>query len=583
MSYILHRPRAIRYMIMSIFLVIFLPYLSPAKTVEVINPAFGDIYFINDIQTVQWQSDYLFDNARIELYKGKEYLCTLAALCENVETFEWTVSQGLVSGEDYQIKVIDTQDENNYGFSRYFRIAAHNPIDEADYPMPVTYSRQWEIHTVDNVADVGYFTGIDVDSQNHPHISYYDDSNDDLKHAYWDGSVWHTEVVDATGNVGTWTSLAVNRNDDNIHISYCDESNRDLKYARWNGSSWSVQTIDGSGNRGEYTCIALDSNGSPHISYIYGGSGDLMYAFWTGTIWGTMCVDDEDDTGRYTGIAIDNNNYPHFSYHDYTWNLWTHRHWAKYAYYTGSGWVRQWVDQRYYTGYYTSIAVDSTNVPHISYQGASHCDYAVRTGGSWSLTAVDPHVGDLYIAGTSMLIGNDGTPMVAYYRASSTFEGCLAFAFYDGANWVIEYVDTVGSVGGFPSMVMDGNGYLHISYVDYTNTALKYAKVLFTSIQEEHDAQQMIGQRLCLRPNPSNNGIVTISYKLSVSGLVRLSVYDALGREVKTLVNGIKSAGEHSTTWNSCDKDGVKVAAGIYFVQYTTLDNIQTKKLLLLR
>ncbi|GAH41678.1 unnamed protein product, partial [marine sediment metagenome] len=113
---------------------------------------------------------------------------------------------------------------------------------------------------------VGYFSSIDVDNQNRPHISYYDTSTDDLKYAYWDGSMWQIEVIDQSGDVGRWTSIAVDTNTNNVHISYCHEGNRDLKYSKWDGSIWTTETVDASGNRGEYTCIDLDSYGNPHIS-----------------------------------------------------------------------------------------------------------------------------------------------------------------------------------------------------------------------------------------------------------------------------------------------------------------------------
>ena len=42
-----------------------------------------------------------------------------------------------------------------------------------------------------------------------PHISYYDATNDDLKYAAKSGGSWTLETVDATGRVGTYTSLGL--------------------------------------------------------------------------------------------------------------------------------------------------------------------------------------------------------------------------------------------------------------------------------------------------------------------------------------------------------------------------------------
>jgi hypothetical protein len=131
----------------------------------------------------------------------------------------------------------------------------------------------WEITRVDQ-GKTGAYSSLALDSQNHPHISYHDRENGDLKYARWDGSNWQIETIDSSGIVGLYTSLALDK-DGNPHISYIDETNGALKYAFWDGSQWIIATIDDSGNSWRWTSLALDDSGFVHISYV---GGELKYA-----------------------------------------------------------------------------------------------------------------------------------------------------------------------------------------------------------------------------------------------------------------------------------------------------------------
>ena len=84
-------------------------------------------------------------------------------------------------------------------------------------------------------------------------------------------------------------------------------------------------------------------------------------------------------------------------------------------------------------------------------------------------------------------------------------------------------------------------------------------------------------------PNPFNPSTV-ISYQLSTVSHVTLKIYDALGREVKTLVEDEEeSPGTHSVVWNGTDRQGDRVSSGVYFYQLTTDEGTQTKKAVYLK
>ena len=78
-------------------------------------------------------------------------------------------------------------------------------------------------------------------------------------------------------------------------------------------------------------------------------------------------------------------------------------------------------------------------------------------------------------------------------------------------------------------------------------------------------------------PNPFNPG-TTIRYELSGASLVRLSVFDLLGREVSVLVNERKNAGSYDVRF-----DASRLAGGVYFYRMQAGDFVQAKALVVLK
>jgi poly(3-hydroxybutyrate) depolymerase len=78
-------------------------------------------------------------------------------------------------------------------------------------------------------------------------------------------------------------------------------------------------------------------------------------------------------------------------------------------------------------------------------------------------------------------------------------------------------------------------------------------------------------------PNPFNPKTV-ISYQLPINSYLTLKIYDMLGREVATLFDGVRQAGNYVVTF-----DGSGLASGVYFYRMRAEKFVETKKLVLLR
>jgi hypothetical protein len=113
--------------------------------------------------------------------------------------------------------------------------------------------------------------------------------------------------------------------------------------------------------------------------------------------------------------------------------------------------------------------------------------------------------------------------------------------------------------------------YYHL-YAPLTKSIL--TEVFTSSIANASIVKPFLSQNY---PNPFNPS-TTISYQLLAISYVTLRVYDVLGREIETIVNGKQNAGTYSARFN-----GNKLPSGIYFYRLISGDRSETKKMLLVR
>jgi hypothetical protein len=83
-------------------------------------------------------------------------------------------------------------------------------------------------------------------------------------------------------------------------------------------------------------------------------------------------------------------------------------------------------------------------------------------------------------------------------------------------------------------------------------------------------------------PNPFNP-TTTLRYDLPETGLVKINIYDMLGKHIKILINQTQDAGYKSVIWDATNDYGKPVSAGIYLYQIQAGEYMQTKKMVLLK
>ncbi len=192
-----------------------------------------------------------------------------------------------------QIDSFTSTSVNDYSSSLAFDLNGNPYVSYYDFDqhsLNLAYSQDggstFNIITIDTYGDVGQFNSIALDSSNYVHIAYFDDSDDDLKYVWYDGSNWNIEIIDGAegndtddGHVGYYASLKLDSNN-YPHIAYYDNTNRILKYAHKDSSGWHFEQVGSSLGTYKYIDLELGSNEVPYIVYYSSSDDDVMFAWF---------------------------------------------------------------------------------------------------------------------------------------------------------------------------------------------------------------------------------------------------------------------------------------------------------------
>jgi hypothetical protein len=134
---------------------------------------------------------------------------------------------------------------------------------------------------------------------------------------------------------------------------------------------------------------------------------------------------------------------------------------------------------------------------------------------------------------------------------------------------VLQSYSVVGGSGQFPLAVGNWWEYLEQWGVFYPTAV---------------DAEAPLSAHLLLgnAPNPFNPA-TEIAFAMASTAHARMSVHDAAGRHVRTLVDESREAGRHKVTWDGRDANGRTVASGAYLVRFVVGASVQTRSVKLLK
>jgi len=127
---------------------------------------------------------------------------------------------------------------------------------------------------------VGIGNSIALDTAGNPVIAYLDITRRTVKLARWTGKLWETEVVDQLVDVPSFADrVSLQIDSQNVpHVAFYDGGLGALKYAERDEKGWHAEVVDNQGKVGLYPSLSLDRNNLPYISYYDATAGQLKLA-----------------------------------------------------------------------------------------------------------------------------------------------------------------------------------------------------------------------------------------------------------------------------------------------------------------
>jgi hypothetical protein len=342
----------------------------------------------------------------------------------------------------------------------------------------ITLDPAWfsaRISILDGPEAVGMYTSIAVGTDGLGLISYYDQTNGDLKVAHCDNVLCTSatiSVVDSEGDVGAYTSLAIGADGLGL-ISYHDVTNGDLKVAHCNDiacSSASIQTWSSPYDIGEHTAITVGSDGLGLFSYYDATNQNLRVAHCENALCSTAThsiLDTAGDVGQYTSIVIAGGVGLIFYYDATSGDLKSARCGDLAC--TAASAVMTTLASTGNVGLYTSAAIGSDGLSYVTYYDASLQDLKIarcnlpqcNSASSWTIDSTGD-VGQY----TSLAFGTDGLGVIAYFADHGDD---LKVAHCENTQCTFastSIIDSMVPVGHYTSITIGSDGLPLISYYD---------------------------------------------------------------------------------------------------------------------
>ncbi|MCX6162093.1 MAG: T9SS type A sorting domain-containing protein [Ignavibacteriae bacterium] len=344
----------------------------------------------------------------------------------------------------------------------------------------------------------------------------------------------------STNNGQNWTQSALNNKD-----VYCFAINGNNIFAGTNNGVW-LSTNNGQTwiqtGLNHTINFSLAISGNNIFTGCYNNQG-VLFSINNGQTWTHTSLNNKD----VYSLAINENI------------IFAGTYYSGIYFSTNNG--RTWTQTSLTNSVVRSLAISGNNIFAGTYNFSSPSGVYLSTnnGQTWTQTALNnQHVPSLVISGNNIFAGT----------GSGVFHSTNNGSTWLNKNQGFSVVPRVNSL-------LIANGYIFAGTEGYSVWRRSYSEIIgIKQISELVPSSYSLSQNY---PNPFNP-VSKIQYELPRAGVVRLAVYDVMGREIEMLVNERQAAGSYETVW-----DGTRFASGVYFYRLTAEGYRETRKMLLIR
>lgn len=299
----------------------------------------------------------------------------------------------------------------------------------------VKYATSTEDWAEQTVAE-GYFYGpldLAFDGEGRPNVVWHDHegqevdpSKGNLAHAVFDGSRWDVSAARDQGHDG-WDSTIAIGTDRVVRAAGVDPSQFGSDagveyYERGSDGRWTVESVGAGPIAYEFNVSLAVTPGGPALSFYNDRDGDLVFGTREGGSWKLETVAAKGDVGKYSSLAVDASGRPQISFFEQTGESSGN---VLYAVKDGGAWKIEKVGalDQVMTGMTgarrnSALALDPDGVPHVAFADRGVLRYATRRPSGWQVedvvTAAGRPLGQL----VSLRIDGRGNPHIASYEVT---------------------------------------------------------------------------------------------------------------------------------------------------------------------